>query len=71
MLAVIPLLLAQLVQDPALAFRTTPCIAPSQAFQLLCSTDIFQLHCLRFRVTFSREATTSFPPLQNPASGNI
>jgi hypothetical protein len=64
--AVIPILLAQLVRNPAFALSSTARIALSQLRQLLFSTDIFQLHCLRFRVTFSREATICFPPLPNP-----
>jgi hypothetical protein len=31
---------------------------------------MFQPHCPHFWVTFSREATISLPPLQNPAPGN-
>ena len=71
MLAVVSMLLAQLVQHQSLALRTTRLIAPSQPFQLLISTYVFQLHCLRFAVTLCREATIFFPPLQNPAPGNI
>ncbi|HAB16349.1 MAG TPA: hypothetical protein DCE44_07850 [Verrucomicrobiales bacterium] len=52
-------------------FRAAPLIALSQPFQLLVPTDRFQLHCLRSRVTFSREATTPFPPPPNKLPGNI
>jgi len=34
-------------------------------------TDCFHLHCLRFRVTFSREATICFSPPQPTTTGNI